>query len=48
MLAGTSVDGVECREGLNLVLKASNGKAMCLNSSTAEKLIEKGIAAPAN
>ena len=47
MLAGVSVDEIECREGLNLVLKTSNGKAMCVKSTTAEKLIEKGIAVPA-
>jgi len=48
MQAGISVDQIECREGLNLVLHASNGKAMCLKSSTAEKMIEKEIAVPAN
>ena len=47
MKAGVSVDELECREGLNLVLKSSNGKAMCVKSATAEKLIEKGLAAPA-
>jgi len=47
MLAGVSVDEIECREGLNLVLKTSNGKAMCVKSTTAEKLIEIGIAVPA-
>ncbi len=47
MKAGVSVDELECREGLNLVLKSSNGKAMCVKSATAEKLIEKGIAVPA-
>jgi hypothetical protein len=47
MKAGVPVDELECREGLNLVLKTSNGKAMCVKSTTAEKLIEKGIAVPA-
>jgi hypothetical protein len=47
MLAGISVDEIECREGLNLLLKSSNGKAMCVKSTTAERLIEKGIAVPA-
>jgi len=47
MLAGVPVDELECREGLNLVLKTSNGKAMCVKSTTAERLIENGIAVPA-
>ena len=47
MLAGVPVDELECREGLNLVLKTSNGKAMCVKSATAERLIENGIAVPA-
>jgi hypothetical protein len=47
MKAGVSVDELECREGLNLVLKSSNGKAMCVKSATAERLIEKGLAVPA-
>jgi len=29
-------------------MKASNGMPMCLKSNTALKLIEKGIAVPAN
>jgi len=48
MQAGISVDQIECREGLNLVLHASSGKAMCLKSSTAERMIEKEMAVPAN
>ncbi len=47
MKAGVPVDELECREGLNLVLKSSNGKAMCVKSVTAERLIEKGFAVPA-
>ena len=47
MEAGIAVDELECREGLNLVLKSSNGKAMCVKSATAERLIEKGLAVPA-
>jgi len=47
MLAGIGVDEIECREGLNLVLKNSNGKAMCVKSATAERLIERGIVVPA-
>ena len=48
MQAGISVDQIECREGLNLVLHASSGKAMCLKSSTAERMIDREIAVPAN
>ena len=40
-------DEIECREGLNLVMMHSNGKAMCMKSSTAEKLIDRGIVVPA-
>lgn len=47
MKAGVPVDELECREGLNLVLKTSNGKALCIKSTTAERLIEKGLVVPA-
>jgi len=47
MMTGISVDEIECREGLNLVMMNSNGKAMCVKSSTAEKLIDRGIVVPA-
>jgi len=47
MTAGISIDEIECREGLNLVMMNSNGKAMCMKSSTAEKLIDRGIVVPA-
>jgi len=47
MMAGISIDEIECREGLNLVMMNSNGKAMCMKSSTAEKLIDRGIVVPA-
>ena len=47
MMAGISIDEIECREGLNLVMMNSNGKAMCMKYSTAEKLIERGIVVPA-
>ena len=46
MIAGIDVDEIECREGFNLVIKNSNGVALCLKSSTAEKLIERGIVVP--
>ncbi|MFB5612218.1 MAG: ABC transporter substrate-binding protein [Nitrosarchaeum sp.] len=48
MNAGIDVQEIECREGFSLVMKASNGVPMCLKSNTALKLIEKGIAVPAN
>ena len=48
MTAGVDAADVECREGFNLVMKASNGVPMCLKSDTALKMIEKGIAVPAN
>ena len=46
--AGVDAAEVECREGFSLVMKASNGVPMCLKSDTALKMIEKGIAVPAN
>ena len=48
MMAGISIDEIECREGLNLVMMNSNGKPMCMKSSTAEKLIERGIVVPSS
>jgi hypothetical protein len=47
MKAGVAVDELECREGLNLLLKTSNGKALCVKSTSAERMIEKGLAVPA-
>ncbi len=38
---------IECREGFSLVMKESNGSAMCLKADTALKMIERGIAVPA-
>jgi len=46
--AGIDATEVECREGFSLVMKASNGVPMCLKSDTALKMIDKGIAVPAN
>ncbi|MCJ8305876.1 MAG: ABC transporter substrate-binding protein [Nitrosopumilus sp.] len=46
--AGVDPAEVECREGFNLVMKASNGVPMCLKSDTALKMIDRGIAVPAN
>ena len=48
MTAGLDAADVECREGFNLVMKASNGVAMCLKADTALKMIDRGIAVPAN
>jgi len=47
MNAGIDATEIECREGFSLLLKESNGKAMCLKADTALKMIERGIAIPA-
>ena len=46
--AGVDSAEVECREGYSLVMKTSNGVAMCLKADTALKMIDRGIAIPAN
>ena len=46
--AGVDVADVECREGFSLVMKSSNGVPMCLKADTALKMIERGLAVPAN
>ncbi|MDH3765875.1 MAG: ABC transporter substrate-binding protein [Nitrosopumilus sp.] len=48
MTAGIDAAEVQCREGFSLVMKASNGVAMCLKADTALKMIDRGIAVPAN
>jgi len=48
MTAGIDAAEVECREGFSLVMKASNGVAMCLKADTALKMIDRGIVVPAN
>jgi len=48
MTAGIDSAEVECREGFSLVMKASNGVAMCLKADTALKMIDRGIVVPAN
>ena len=48
MTAGLDAADVECKEGFSLVMKASNGVAMCLYSDTALKMIDRGIVVPAN
>jgi len=47
MNAGIDAAEIECREGFSLVMKESNGSAMCLKADTALKMIERGIAVPA-
>lgn len=41
---GTEPTNVTCTEGLELVLKLSNGQPACIKSSSVEKLIERGWA----
>ena len=48
MTAGIDAGEVECREGFSLVMKASNGVAMCLKAYTALKMIDRGLVVPAN
>jgi len=48
MTAGIDAAEVQCREGFSLVMKASNGAAMCLKADTAFKMIDRGIVVPAN
>jgi len=47
MIAGIDAVEVQCREGFSLVMKASNGVAMCLKADTALKMIDRGIVVPA-
>ncbi len=47
MTAGVDAAEVQCREGHSLVMKESNGAAMCLKANTALKMIERGIVVPA-
>jgi arsenate reductase-like glutaredoxin family protein len=42
--AGIDAQMVECREGFTLVMKTSNASPICVKETTAEKLIERGIA----
>ncbi len=48
IVAGVDAAEVECREGFNLVMKASNGVPMCLKADTALKMIDRGIVVPAS
>jgi aspartate/tyrosine/aromatic aminotransferase len=42
--AGIDAQMVECRENFALVMKTSNASPICVKETTAEKLIERGIA----
>jgi len=42
--AGIDAQQVECRVDFELVMKTSNASPMCVKDTTAEKLIERGIA----
>jgi hypothetical protein len=42
--AGIDAQMVECREGFELVMKTSNASPICVKETTAEKLIQRGIA----
>ena len=44
MLLVEDYENIECRNGLELVFKASNDIPMCVKDATASKLLEKGIA----
>ncbi len=44
MHSGVSAKAVVCKEGLELIFKASDGSAACVMPSTASKLIERGWA----
>ena len=47
MTVGVDAAEVECREGFSLVMKTSNGAAMCLKADSALKMIDRGIVVPA-
>jgi hypothetical protein len=47
MTAGVDAAEVECREGFSLVMKTSNGTAMCLKADSALKMIDRGLVVPA-
>ncbi len=42
---GMSAESVVCKDGLELIFKASDGSAACVMPSTVSKLIERGWAA---
>ncbi len=45
MHSGVSAKDVLCKEGLELIFKASDGSAACVTPSTVSKLVERGWAA---
>jgi hypothetical protein len=45
MQSGVSAKDVLCKEGLELIFKASDGSAACVMPSTVSNLIERGWAA---
>jgi len=44
MQSGVSAESVVCKDGLELIFKASDGSAACVMPSTASKLVERGWA----
>lgn len=42
MQSGVSAEAVVCNEGLELIIKASDGSAACVMPSTVSKLIARG------
>ena len=46
--AGIDAQSVECREGFELVMKTSTASPICVKESTADKLIQRGIAISAS
>jgi len=45
MQSGVSAESVVCKDGLELIFKASDGSAACVMPSSVSKLIERGWAA---
>jgi len=45
MQSGVSAESVVCKEGLELIFKASDGSAACVMPSSVSKLVERGWAA---
>jgi len=45
MQSGMSAESVVCKDGLELIFKASDGSAACVMPSSVSKLIERGWAA---
>ncbi len=44
--SGTSLGEIQCREGLELLLKTSNNHPICVKPETKTKLVERGWAKP--